>query len=74
MLDRVDDTSSSKPVESPSTPLKVAGFQPALSKLPLTPYSQTVVSDIVDYLEKKVVQYRVIDPSSDTLKVLGASR
>jgi len=60
------DTSSGQelPVEL-STPLRMANIRTSLKKLtsmPMSPYSQAVIHESVEYLEK-VIQHRILEPS-----------
>ena len=53
-----------------STPIKVSQLRKDLSQLTLTPYSRAIINEYGQYIEKKLVQYRTVDPSSNMLKVL----
>ena len=59
-------------VEQPAltTPLKVANIGSTVSQLPMTPHSRAVVQESLDYLETKVVKYRVIEPNTHGVKSL----
>ena len=57
-----------------STPLKVANIRSTVSKLSMTPHSRAIVQESLIYLESKVVQYRVIEPNSQGVKVLRSNK
>ena len=40
----------------------------------MTPYSRSIVQESLEYLESKVVQYRVIQPNSKGVKVLSSNK
>ena len=53
-----------------TTPLKVADIRTNLSRLSMTPHSRAIVQESFDYLENKVVKYRIIEPNSHGVKEL----
>ena len=58
------------PAHLTSTPLKVANIRSTVSQLPMTPHSHAIVQESLDYLETKVVKYRVIEPNTHGVKEL----
>ena len=57
-----------------TTPIKVANIRSTVSKLSMTPYSRSIVQESLVYLESKVVQYRVIEPNTQGVKVLRSNK
>jgi len=52
----------------------MAGMRSTLAKLHMTPHSRAIVDDGLNHLEKRVIQYQVIDPASQGLKQLRNGR
>jgi len=60
-----------------STPLELSGIRTTLNKIAnasMALHSQAVFHESLEYPEKKVVQYRIIDPSAQSLKLLRNSK
>ena len=63
-------------VEQPThltTPLKVTYIRSTVSQLHMTPHSRAMGPESLDYLETRVVKYRVIEPNSHGVKELRSA-